>query len=62
MRHTLTPTHEDLRRAIQWLSEHERVDARTIEEASVRFDLSPEDEQFLLTHFGREQPGTDAPS
>jgi hypothetical protein len=52
MRGTITPNHEGFRRAVQWLSEHGHVDAKAIEEASVRFDLSPEDEQFLLTHFG----------
>jgi hypothetical protein len=51
MRQTINPTHDDLRRAIRWLSDHAPVDARSIEAASVRFDLSPEDEQFLLSHF-----------
>jgi hypothetical protein len=48
---TLGPTHENLRRAIRWLSDHSPATAKTIDEASIRFDLSPQDEQFLLAHF-----------
>jgi hypothetical protein len=51
MRQTITPVHENLRRAVQWLSDHGPATPGSINEASVRFDLSPEDEQFLLTHF-----------
>lgn len=56
MRQTINPTHDDLRRAIRWLSDHAPIDARSIEAASVRFDLSPEDEQFLLTQLLGDQP------
>jgi hypothetical protein len=48
---SLLPEHEDLRRAVQWLATQTSWDARTIEEASLRFDLSPLDEEFLLRHF-----------
>lgn len=45
------PEGEGLRRAVRWLSEQPVRDARIIEEASRRFDLSPLDEDFLLRHF-----------
>lgn len=51
MRSPITPPHENLRRAVQWLSDHGPATPQAIEQASIRFDLSPEDEQFLLTHF-----------
>jgi hypothetical protein len=47
----LLPEHEGLRRAVQWLATQRSWDAKTIEEASLRFDLSPLDEEFLLRHF-----------
>ena len=48
---SLLPEHEELRRAVAWLAEQPSRDARTIEEACRRFDLSPIDEDFLLNHF-----------
>ncbi|MGY3927909.1 hypothetical protein [Aeromonas simiae] len=48
---TLLPHGEELRRAIRWLSEQHRYDSRAIEEASLRFCLSPLDEVFLLQHW-----------
>ena len=45
---SLLPEHEGLRRAVRWLAEQPSRDARIIEEASLRFDLSPTDEEFLL--------------
>ncbi len=45
------PENEELRRAVAWLAEQPSRDARTIEEACHRFDLSPMDEDFLLNHF-----------
>jgi hypothetical protein len=48
---SLLPEHEGLRRAVQWLATQTSWDAKTIEEASRRFDLSPIDEEFLLRHF-----------
>jgi hypothetical protein len=55
--HSLLPEHEDLRRAVQWLATQTSWDAKTIEEASRRFDLSPIDEEFLLRNF-RDARGT----
>jgi len=57
----LLPEHEGLRRAVQWLAAQTSRDARTIEEASRRFDLSPTDEKFLLQHFRDGGPGSDDP-
>ena len=51
MSHELLPEKENLRRAIRWLSEHEKPALQLIEEASVRFDLSPADADFLYRHF-----------
>jgi hypothetical protein len=48
---SLLPEHEDLRRAVQWLATQTSWNAKIIEEASLRFDLSPIDEEFLLRHF-----------
>ena len=48
---SLLPEHEGLRRAVQWLATQTSWDAKIIEEASRRFDLSPIDEDFLLRHF-----------
>lgn len=47
----ILPHGEGLRRALRWLSEQGRHDAAAIEEAAQRFDLTPLEEDFLLTHF-----------
>jgi hypothetical protein len=44
----LHPRGEGLRQALRWLSDEGRHDAAAINEASVRFDLSPLEEDFLL--------------
>lgn len=54
----LVPHGEGLRRAVRWLGEHGTWTSGAIQEASVRFDLSPQEEQFLLDHF-RAGPGGD---
>ena len=53
----LLPKREDLRKAISWLSQQPKKDSKTIEAASVKFGLSPLDEEFLLNHFrqGKEK-------
>jgi len=58
---TLGPTHENLRRAIRWLSDHAPATTETIGEASIRFDLSPQDEQFLLAQFLERNDATPPP-
>ncbi|MDY6941797.1 MAG: hypothetical protein SVU69_02135 [Pseudomonadota bacterium] len=47
----MLPRGERLRRAVKWLSEQERKDLKTVEEACRRFDLSPLEEDFLLKYF-----------
>jgi hypothetical protein len=53
----LLPEREGLRRAVAWLMEQPSRDAATIEEASRRFDLSPVDEDFLLSCFSDGKGG-----
>jgi hypothetical protein len=50
---SILPEGESLRRAVRWISERrqEEPDAkllRLIEEASLRYDLSPAEEAFLI--------------
>jgi hypothetical protein len=47
----ILPKGENLRRAVRWLGEQDRHDVTAIEQASRRFDLSPMEEDFLLTYF-----------
>lgn len=58
---SLLPEHEGLRRAVQWLATQTSWDAKIIEEASRRFDLSPIDEEFLLRHFRDARHGSEDP-
>lgn len=48
---SLLPHGENLRRAIQWISDRGQYDLKSIEAASVQFDLTPQEESFLLRHF-----------
>ena len=59
---SLLPEHEGLRRAVQWLATQTSWDARIIEEASRRFDLSLIDEDFLLRHFRDAGHGSKDPA
>ena len=52
---------EDLRKAVKWISEERQSTpskklAKLVEEASVKFDLSPADGEFLFKFF-KEQKG-----
>lgn len=47
----LLPAHEDLRRAVAWLGSLDNVSSSSIDEAALRYDLSPLDEEFLLRLF-----------
>ncbi len=54
----LMPEGESLRRALRWLDERVREEpklerSRLVGEASQRFDLSPVEEEFLLTNWVR---------
>ncbi|MBW2240154.1 MAG: hypothetical protein JRF39_14265 [Deltaproteobacteria bacterium] len=50
---SIQPTGEDLRKAVKWISDKRKYNPEkelktVIEEACVKFDLSPLDEDFLL--------------
>jgi hypothetical protein len=47
----LIPEGESLRHAFQWLAEQGHCTLMTVEQASLRFDLDPRDEEFLLRQF-----------
>jgi hypothetical protein len=57
----ILPEGEQLRRAVRWISDirQETPDAslpKLINEACVKFDLSPADTEFLSRFFTEEQP------
>ncbi len=52
---SIQPKGEDLRRAVKWVSDERQFNPgkelkALIEEACMKFDLSPKDEEFLLCH------------
>lgn len=47
----ILPKGERMRRAVLWLDQVEGYTLEAVEEASRRFDLSPEEEQFLIETF-----------
>jgi hypothetical protein len=49
----IVPRGEALRRAVAWLAEQDIWTPSIIEQACQRFDVSPEDEEFLLREFCR---------
>ena len=51
MTDSLLPRGEKLRQALRWIAEQGGPTPQRIDEASVRFDLSAREEQFLLDHF-----------
>ena len=55
----LLPHGESLRHALRWLSDERRHDAAAIEEAARKFDLTPAEEEFLLTHCRDTAPAGD---
>lgn len=55
----MPPSGQGLRNAIVWLSDQGRHDATAVQEAAVRFDLSPLDEEFLLRHLAGVKSGRD---
>jgi len=48
---SILPEGEDLRKAVKWILEQGTFSIKYIEQASMRFDLSPADESFLIRHF-----------
>ena len=57
---SLSPHGENLRKAIAWLSQQIEIQRQTIEQASVKFDLTPLEEDFLLRNFIREKSKKDS--
>ena len=58
---TVQPQGEDLRKAVKWISDERQYgDPKTllklIEEASLKFDLSPMDADYLTNFFRKEKP------
>jgi hypothetical protein len=56
---TIQPEGEDLRKAVQWISDALKKDesaplSRLIQEASFKFNLSPKDELFLMSFYKQE--------
>ncbi len=49
----IVPDSEALRRAVRWLAENHAWTAQGIQEACVRFDVTPADEEFLLRELHR---------
>ena len=58
---TVQPEGEDLRKAVKWISDERQYgDPQTlfklIEEASLKFDLSPIDAEYLINFFKGDKP------
>jgi hypothetical protein len=53
----IVPEGDALRHAVAWLAQHREWSVARIDEACVRFDLSPADEEFLLRE-ARRRHGT----
>ena len=58
---TVQPEGEDLRKAVKWISDErkygpEKTLLKLIEEASLKFDLSPVDADYLTNFFRKEKP------
>ena len=49
----IVPRGQGIRRAIRWMSDEGRHDLSAVEEAYRRFDLSPAEEEFLLSEARR---------
>ena len=57
---TVQPEGEDLRKAVKWISEERKYDpkakaSKLIEEACLKFDLSPMDAEYLLNFLKAEK-------
>jgi hypothetical protein len=56
---TVQPEGEDIRRAIKWISEERKFnpdakDSKLIEDACLKFDLSPMDAEYLRNFMKKE--------
>lgn len=47
----ILPAGDDLRRAVEWLNEQEGYSLEAVQEATRRFGLTPEDQQYLVETF-----------
>jgi len=57
---TVQPEGEDLRKAVKWISEERKYDpeaqtSKLIEEACLKFDLSPMDAEYLFNFLKQEK-------
>jgi hypothetical protein len=55
----IQPEGEELRKAVKWISDERQYGAektllKLIEKASLKFDLSPVDEEYLINFFKKE--------
>jgi hypothetical protein len=55
----IQPEGEDLRKAVKWISDERKYGAektllKLIEKASLKFDLSPVDAEYLINFFKKE--------
>jgi hypothetical protein len=55
----IVPERDALRHAVTWLAEQGAATPSLVEEACRRFDLSPQDEDFLLREFCGKPPRRD---
>jgi len=51
MSNNVLPDGELLRRAVQWIAEQGKCTPKILEEACIRYNLSPNDEEFLQRTF-----------
>ena len=56
---TLQPEGDDLRKAVKWISDERQYGdpkplIKLIEEASLKFDLSPIDAEYLISFFRKD--------
>ena len=61
MGETILPEKENLRRAVRWISEQGTFSVKVVDEACLRFDLSPADAAFLLRHFAGKREESSPP-
>jgi hypothetical protein len=57
---TIQPEGESLRKAVKWISDErtygaEKTLLKLIEEAGLKFDLSPMDAEYLINFFRKEE-------
>jgi len=48
---SIYPEGEALRSAVRWVSRMHGYDLKSIEEACLRYDLTPNEEEFLIRNF-----------